>query len=81
MFAYADKSGCCTSGVISASRERTALPDTKNGATCDVIDLQNVSLYSETYCSGTGPSYNYQVRGDLIRGMLDRSDDITHLSE
>jgi peptide methionine sulfoxide reductase MsrB len=53
----------------------------RTGATRDVIDLQNVFLYSETYCSGTGPSYDNQVRCDLICGMVDRSDDIAYRSE
>jgi hypothetical protein len=46
----------------------------------DVIDLQNISLYSETHCSGTGPSYDNEVRRDLIRGIVDRSEDIAYLS-
>jgi hypothetical protein len=46
-----------------------------------MIDLQNVSLFSNTYCSVTGPSYNNQVRCDLIRGIADRTYNIACFSD
>jgi hypothetical protein len=65
---------------LTACHERIALPDAKNRTTYNVIDLQNAVL-CETYCSGTGPSYDNEVRCDLIRGIADLTDDVADPSE
>ena len=64
-----------------ASHELIALPYAKNRPTYDVIDLQDVPLYSETYRPRTGPSYDNQVRCDLIRGIADRTDNIAYFPD
>src|SRR5579871_71329 len=57
----------------------SVLPDAENGTTCSVIDFQNISLYSKTYCSGTSPPDDDESCCHLFRGIGDRSDNLARL--
>jgi hypothetical protein len=68
-----------TSGVLTV-RERIALPHAKNRAPYNVINFQNVALYSESERQWAGPSNDNQICCDSIRHILDHRFDIACFS-
>lgn len=58
------------------SENQIHLPDAKNKATHSVIDLQNMTLSSKTYCSRASASNDDQVCGQLFCCITDCGDNV-----